>query len=120
MQTATQSWTPHLLNEFDRYVATLIVREGARYRCAITGTSISKEQLAQVRNEVIANATTDSTSLAYHMLLESGPNAHTSDPCLTCDAAVRLAWGASATRRELGLPPSRDIASDANADRAAS
>jgi hypothetical protein len=120
MQTITQSWTTHLLAEFDRYVATLTVREGAGYKCVITGSAISDSELVQIRDEVIANATTHSASLAYRMLLESGPNAHRSDPCPTCDAAVRLAWGASATRRALGLPASHDIANDVMADRAAS
>jgi hypothetical protein len=120
MQTATQSWSTHLVDEFNRYAATLIVPEGPRYRCPITGKTISDRELAQIRDEVVANATTDPTSLAYHLLLESGADVHGSDPCPTCDAVVRLAWGASATRRALGLPPSRDIASVVTADRAAS
>ena len=110
MQTAAAAWTTHLVNAFDRDVATLIVPDGTRYRCAITGKTISDGEFAQIRAEVIANATTDPTSLAYRMLTESGPNAHKSAPCRTCDAAVRLAWGASPTRRTRGLPASSDFA----------
>lgn len=120
MTAAPESWTPQIRYEFDRYVATLIVPEGARYRCPATGMTISASELDQIRVEVIANATTDATSLAYHMLLESGPSAHDADPCPTCDAAVRFAWGASAMRRTLGLPASNDIAWDVTADRVAS
>jgi hypothetical protein len=119
MTAAAESWTSQLRYEFDRYVATLLVRDGARYRSSATGMTISAGELDQIRTEVIANATTDATSLAYHMLLESGPSAHVSDPCPTCDAAVRFAWGASTMRRALGLPASNDIAWDATPDRVA-
>ena len=119
MTAAPESWTPQIRYEFDRYVAKLMVPEGARYRCSVTGMTISVSELDQIRAEVIANATTDVASLAYHMLLESGPSAHHSDPCPTCDAAVRFAWGASATRRALGLPASNDIALDLTAARVA-
>lgn len=111
MQTAPESWTNHLLNEFDRYAVMFVAHDGTRYRCSITGRAISTREFALIRAEVIANATTDPTSLAYHMLLASGVNAHTTDPCPTCDAAIRLAWGASTMRRTLGLPASGDIAS---------
>jgi hypothetical protein len=109
MQSAPESWTNHLLDEFDRYIVTLMVCDGTRYRCTITGKTISAREFMQIRDEVITNATTDATSLAYHMLLESGSNEHTDDPCPTCDAAIRLAWGVSPTRRSLGLPVSSDL-----------
>jgi hypothetical protein len=109
MQTAAQSWTPQLLDELDRYVAMFFVRDATRYRCVINSRPMSDEDLAQIRVEVLANATTDRTSLAYQMLMESGPSGHGSDPCPTCDATIRLAWGASATRRTLGLPASNDL-----------
>jgi hypothetical protein len=109
MQTAPESWTSHLRDEFDRYVATLTARDGTRYRSALTGKAISESEFGQIRNEVIANATSEPTSLAYHMLLRSGSRVHTDDPCPTGDAVLRLAWGASATRRLLGLPASSDI-----------
>lgn len=109
MQTTAELLTSHLFDEFDRYVAMVTARDGTRYRCAITGKTISGGELAQIRDEVMANATTDPTSLAYHMLMKSGPHAHASDPCPTCDAAIRLAWGVSATRRALGLPASSNI-----------
>jgi hypothetical protein len=116
MPTGPASWTVHLLDEFDRYVATVIVCEGAQYRCTITGKAISASEFTQMRNEVIANATTDTSSLAYHMMMESGDNAHASTPCPTCDAAIRLAWGVSPMRRLLGLPVSSDVEPDVNPD----
>jgi hypothetical protein len=119
MPASPEAWTPQLRYEFDRYVATLLVPEGTRYRYPGTGNTISASELDQIRVDVIANATTDATSLAYQMLLESGLSAHLSDPCPTCDAAVRFAWGASATRRALGLPASNDITSDVTAHRVA-
>jgi hypothetical protein len=109
MQTIPESWTAHIHGELDRYIAALFEQDGTRYRCGITDRTISKGEFLQIRNEVIANATTDSTSLAYQMLVRSGPNMHSTVPCLTCDAAVRLAWGASATRRLLGLPATNDV-----------
>ena len=110
MPTAPESWTRHLLQEFERYFVTFVVGDGTRYRCTTTGRSISTSQFAQIRAEVIATATTDTASLAYQMLRQSRPNAHASEPCPTCDAAIRLAWGVSKTRRMLGLPASGDIA----------
>jgi hypothetical protein len=114
MPTGPAGWTTHLNDEFDRYVKTVILCEGDKYHCAVTGKAISAAEFAQIRSEVIANATTDATSLAYHMMMESGEKAHASSPCATCDAAIRLAWGVSPMRRSLGLPLSSDIAPDLN------
>jgi hypothetical protein len=110
MTTIPESWIMHLLDEFDRYAAAMVTLDGTGYRARNTGQPISRRQLEQVREEVIANATSDPTSLAYHVLLASGANSHVTDPCPTCDAAIRLAWGASRTRRSLGLPASDEVA----------
>jgi hypothetical protein len=109
MQSIPESWTGHINREVDRYVAALFERDGNRYRCGDTNRVITHDEFAQIRQEIIANATVDSQSLAYQMLLQSGHNPHTSAPCPTCNAAVRLAWGASATRRLLGLPASHEL-----------
>lgn len=109
MSGVPESWIVHLLDEFDRYAASMISVEGDGYRCKSTGEAISRRQLEQVRGEVMANAVDDPDSLAYHVLLASGVNNHLTDPCPTCDAAIRLAWGASRTRRAVGLPASDDI-----------
>lgn len=119
MHSAPESWTKHLLAEFAGYVEPLVAHEGSRYRCTITGTIITERELDQIRDEVIAIATTDPTSLAYQMLLKSGTNMHSSTPCPTCDAAIRLAWGTSPIRRALGLPPGTDL-EPVTPDRAAS
>jgi hypothetical protein len=109
MHSAPESWTKQLLDEFAWYVAPLVAREGSRYRCTSTGTMVTEREFTQIRDEVITSATTDTTSLAYQMLLKSGTMVHTASPCPTCDAAIRLAWGTSPTRRALGLPPGTDL-----------
>ena len=44
-------WTVHLLDEFDRYVATVITCEGAQYRCTVTGKAISASEFMQIRTK---------------------------------------------------------------------
>ena len=109
MQSIPKSWTGHINKEFDRYVAALFERDGNHYRCGDSDRLITRAEFEQIRREIIANATVDSRSLAFQMLIRAGHNPETSEPCPTCDAAVRLAWGASATRRLLGLPASSEI-----------
>jgi hypothetical protein len=108
MQSIPESWTGHIHKEFDRYVTALFERDGNRYRCGTTNRVITHAEFTQIRQEIIANATADTQSLAFQMLLQSGHNPSTV-PCPTCDAAVRLAWGASATRRLLGLPATSQL-----------
>ena len=104
MLTPPESWITHLLDEFDRLVANLIVERGTADLRNDAGQTISVDDLVRIRNDVVAIATTDRSSLAYQVLLASGRNSHITDPCPTCDAAIRLAWGASRTRRACGLP----------------
>lgn len=103
------SWIASLLDEFDRYSETLIAPDGTRYRCPITNKTISSGEREQIRDEVIANATADRDSLAFHILALATYPPPARSHRAPCDIAVRLGWGASATRRALGLPASDDF-----------
>ena len=104
MHTPPESWFSHLSDEFDRLIENMLTERGTRELRTSARRVVSVEELATLRRDVIAIATTDHTSLAYQVLLRSGTKAHITDPCPTCDAAIRLAWGASKARRALGLP----------------
>jgi len=110
MPTQPESWSSHLSDEFDRLIENMLTERGTRELRSSARRLISAEELETIRKEILAIATTDHTSLAYQVLLRSGTRAHMTDPCPTCDAAIRLAWGASKARRALGLPAVDSVA----------